>query len=102
MTTTRRGPWLWVSTGLLTLLAATAAYVGIAVALSLATANNDGGAAVACTGYGCAAFVAPAVVGYHLVRSRGWSVPRAIRCAAGLSLLVHVALVPVALAAMAM
>jgi hypothetical protein len=93
---------LIVSAGLFVVLAALLAYGGIVVALTLATNNGDAKAAAAATGYVLAAFAAPVLGGVYLARRRRWVWLRGIRFAAVASLLVHVALLPVALAAFAM
>ena len=93
---------LIVSAGLLSVLAGAVAYGGVAIASTLATSNGDAKAAAAATGYALGAFAAPIASGVYLARRRGWSRLRAVRFAAFVTLLIHAALLPVALAALVM
>lgn len=99
-TTTRR--WQVASAVIACVLALAVAYGGIAVALSATTANGDTRAVAAMVGYAVAALGLPIVCGVHLARRQGWSRLRSLRFAALVSLLVHVVLLPVGLAAMSM
>lgn len=98
----QRRAGLALSTGLLSLLAGGIAYVGIAIAFTVARGNGDAKALAASAGYVTGAFGVPIAAGFYLARSRGWGTLRAIRFAAAVSLLVHVTLLPVALAALTM
>jgi hypothetical protein len=93
---------LVVSAGLLSILAGVVAYLGIAIVFAVASSNGNAKAIAASAAYVSGAFGTPIVAGVYLARSRGWGRLRAIRFAAAVSLLVHAALLPVALAALAM
>ena len=95
-------PGLALSAGLLSLVAGIAAYLGIAIVLTVASSNGNATAIAASAAYVSSAFAAPIVTGVCLAHSRGWGRLRAIRFVSAVSLLVHAALLPVALAALAM
>jgi hypothetical protein len=92
---------LILSAGLFSVLAGAVAYGAVAIAFTLATSNGNAKAAAAGIGYVLGAFGAPIASGVYLAR-RGWSWLRALRFAAVVTLLIHAALLPVALAALAM
>jgi len=52
--------------------------------------------------YVIAAYAAPAVIGAHFFRTRGWGLLRTLRLSAGISLAVNVALSPIGIAALSM
>jgi hypothetical protein len=91
-----------LSTGLLSVFAAAAAYAGIALAFTLASSNGNAKAVAASTAYVLGAFGAPILTGLYLARYRRWGWLRGVRFAATVSLVVHALLLPVALAALAM
>jgi hypothetical protein len=93
---------LIVSTFLFSVLAGAVAYGAVAIAFTLATSNGNAKAAAAGAGYALGAFGAPIASGVYLARRRGWSGLRALRFAAVVTLLIHAALLPIALAALAM
>ena len=87
---------------MLSLLAGLIAYAGLTIAFTLVCSNGDAKSAAIGSAYLAGAFGAPIAGGVYLTRYLGWSRLRAIRFAATISLLVHTALLPVALAALAM
>ncbi len=91
-----------ISAGLVSLVVGAIAYVGTALAFTLATSNADAKAVASSAGYLLGAFGFPILAGVGLARSRGWTCLRVVRFAAVVSLLVHVALLPIALAAFTM
>lgn len=91
-----------VLTAAAALVAGGATYVGVAVVLSLISANRDVKSVAGGVGYITAAVVGPALVGWRdrwAGRATRWA---ALRTAATISILVHLFLVPIALSAMAM
>lgn len=96
----RLGSVVWA--GLLSVLAGAVAYVGVALAVTLVSSHGNASAFAAGTSYVLGAFGGPIFLGVFVARRRGWSGLRAVRFAAVVSLLVHLALSPIALAAFAM
>jgi hypothetical protein len=97
----RRLPLL-ARAALLSLLAGATAYFGLAVAFAIILSNSNAKAVSIGIAYLLSGFGAPIATGFYFARSRGWDWTRAISFAAAVSLLIHGALVPVALAALAM
>ena len=97
---------LVLSTVVLLLLACLGAYLGILICVVLTISGfelHEGPRAVAsAVVYVVAAYVAPAVIGAHFFRTRGWGLLRTLRLSASLSLAVNVALSPVGIAALSM
>lgn len=91
---------LLLSAGFLSVLAGVVGCAGVVVAFTLSTSNGNTEAALAGVAYVLTAFGAPVGTGIYLVRSRRWDGLRAVRVVASGSLLVHAALVPVALASL--
>lgn len=95
-----------VSTVVSLLIACAGAYVGIGicVALTISGFELDEGprAVISAVVYVGAAYVAPAVIGAHFFRTRGWGLLRVLRLSAIISLAVNVALSPVGIAALSM
>ncbi len=94
--------WSWAVTAFLVTVAIAVAYLGIATAATIVSANEDAKAVVGASGYLAAGVVFPLVLGWHDKRkgSRSWE--DALRLAAGFILLVHLVLVPIPLAVFAM
>lgn len=97
---------LVLSTVVLLLLACAAAYLGIGICVALTISGfelHEGPRAVASAViYVLAACAAPAVIGAHSYRTRGWGRLRTLRLAASLSLAVNVALSPIGITALSM
>lgn len=97
---------LVVSTVVLLLLACLGAYFGIGICVALTISGfelHEGPRAVlSAVVYVLAAYAAPAVIGAHFFRTRGWSLLRTLRLSASLSLAVNVALSPIGIAALSM
>lgn len=88
--------------GGLLLVAAGAAYVGVGVAVTLIASSLGTKAIAAGAAYFLGAFLGPALVAVFLHRRRGRSWSRSIRVGAGFCIAVHLLLIPIAVAAMAM
>jgi hypothetical protein len=82
---------LVVSAGLVALVAGVVAYIGVALAVTIVSSNRDAKGIAALGGYLTGAFGAPLAAGVFVTRWRGWGRLRAVRFAAVVSLLVHVA-----------
>jgi len=90
------------STALLSVLALVVAYLGIAIALVIITTNRDQRAVAGGMTYVLIAFGVPVLTGLVLHRRRQWDGLRAVRSGLVLLLLIHVALLPYAVAVFAM
>lgn len=96
------GPISRVSTVAAVIVAAGAAYGGIAVATALVGANADAKTVGGGMSYVTAALLVPAFLGWRKYRrgaATGWG---AVRTAAAISVLVHLLLSPIAITVMSM
>lgn len=106
----RRTYWsqlgLVLSTVVLLLLACLGAYFGIVICVALTIRGfelHEGPRAVlSAVVYAVAAYAAPAVIGAHFFRTRGWGLLRTLRVSAIASLAVNIALSPIGIAALSM
>lgn len=94
------------STVVLLFIACAVAYFAIGICLALTISGfelHEGPRAVtSAVVYVVAAYVAPAVIGAHFFRTRGWVLLRSLRLSAIISLAVNVVLSPVGIAALSM
>lgn len=90
--------WLWSAAGVASVVAALLTFMGVVIAATVVSSNEDFRAVLGLIGYLAAGVVLPAAVFWRSSRNKERSLVHALLPAAGVSLLVHLVLAPIAIA----